>query len=411
MMPVRLLYDVSVIGAAMTYETSKTGVYRVVIELLQELEKREDVKIQLSQTALPQFLNTTRKFLKKENYPYSLSNELKYPLPHHILGRGKRVLKKVYNVLGIDNDSIIYDEEIYANADIFHSPFYKIPDELKEYKHLSRCITIHDLIPILYSDIHHKQKEMEETLASIGNDHVICVSENTKNDLLNYDTGLKPDKVFVSHPAADQNTFYPCNNRDKFKLVKQKYGIPDNYFLSLCTLEPRKNLARLVRCFYNFIREYKINDLSLVLVGSKGWQFDDIFYEINQTEKLRNKIIVTGHVPDSELATIYSNAHSFYYLSLYEGFGLPPLEAMQCGVATVTSNRSSLPEVAGDAAVLVDPADEDQICDVMFKLYNNSDVKTLYQQKGRERAMEFSWAKTAQEHGNIYRTILENDTW
>ena len=410
MMPVRLMYDVSVIGAAMTYETSKTGVYRVVIELLRELEKREDVEIQLSNTSLPQFLNTTKKFIKKKGYPYQLSNELKYPLPHHLLGRGKRILKKIYSTLGINNDSIIYDDQLYKNTDIFHSPFYKIPDELKEYKHLSRCITIHDLIPILYSDIHHKKGEMEETLLSIGDDYVICVSENTKNDLLNYDKTLNPDKVFVSYPAADQNIFYPCNNKDKFRKLKKKYGIPDNYFLTLCTLEPRKNLARLIRCFHDFISEYKVDELSLVLVGSKGWQFDDIFYEMNHSEELRNKIIVTGHIPDEDLAAIYSNAHSFYYLSLYEGFGLHPLEAMQCGVATVTSNRSSLPEVVKDAAILVDPIDEDQICDVMHKLYNQSELRKLYQRKGRMRATEFSWANTAQEHVNIYRSIIENDS-
>lgn len=410
MMPVRLMYDVSVIGAAMTYETSKTGVYRVVIELLRELGKHEEVDIQLSNTALPQFLNTTKKFLKKEEYPYLLSNKLRYPLPHHVLGRGKRILKKIYDILGIDSDSIIYDEELYANADVFHSPFYKIPDELKGYKNLSRCITIHDLIPILYSDIHHKKGEMEESLLSIGDDYVICVSESTKNDLLNYDQSLNPDKIFVSYPAADQNTFYPCNNKDKFKKLKEKYGIPDNYILSLCTLEPRKNLARLIRCFHDFITENKIDDLSLVLVGSKGWQFDDIFHEINHSEKLRNKIIVTGYVPDNDLSTIYSNAQSFYYISLYEGFGLPPLEAMQCGVATVTSNRSSLPEVAGDAAILVDPTDEDQICDVMYKLYNQSELRKLYQRKGKLRATKFSWTKTAQEHVNIYREIIESDS-
>lgn len=405
-MKIKLMYDISVVGISMSYNTSRTGIYRVVAELLKELDKNEELSIEFSNTGVTRYLKNTRKFLQDEGFTQKLNNKLIYPLPDKIFGRGRRKLSLLYGLIGIDINLISYNEGAFEEADIFHTPFYKIPDQAKKFSNLKRCITIHDLVPILYPDLHNKRQETEDVISSIGNDYAICVSENTRNDLLNYDQKLHPDNVFVSHLAADSEKFYRCTDSEKFKTIKNKYGLPENYFLSLCTLEPRKNLDRLIRCFNMFIEEHHIDDLSLVLAGSSGWKFDKIFDEIKNSEKLRDHIVVTGWVPDEDLASIYSNAHSFYYLSQYEGFGLPPLEAMQCGVATVTSNVSSLPEVVGDAAVTVDPFSNDEICSAMYKLYTQNEFRNNQKKKGLEQARKFSWEKTASEHVEIYKKIL-----
>lgn len=401
------MYDLSVAGIAMSNKSSRTGVYRVVMELLAELLKHQDLDIEFSNTEMTQYLKKTKRFLIEKGINSNLNNDLVYPFPGKIFGRGRRKLSLLYEFFGIDINLISYNTTAFEDADIFHTPFYKITDRVKEFANLKRCITIYDLIPILYPELHNQKKEISEVISSIGDDYAICISECTRNDLLNYDTSLNPDRVFVSHLAADPEKFYHCKDSEKFEAVRKKYNIPENYFLSLCTLEPRKNLDRLVRCFNTFIKQQKINDLSLVLVGGKGWKFEKIFDEIEHSEGLRDRIIVTGWLPDSDLASIYSHAHSFYYISQYEGFGLPPLEAMQCGVATVTSNTSSLPEVVGDAAITVDPFSDDEVCNAMYQFYFHNELRKSYMQKGLEQAEKFSWEKTGSKYADIYRKIID----
>jgi len=406
-MKINLMYDISVFGVAMSHMTSRTGIYRVVMELLNELQKSEEINLLLANTAEPVYLKKTKEFLIENGYEQRLNNELVYNLPNKIFGRGKRILRNLYSLLGIDLELIEYNIEAFKKANIFHTPFYKIPDDLKKYSKLKRCITIHDIIPVLYPNLHNKQHETEDIISSIGDDYAICVSENTKNDLLNYDSNIDPDSVFVCHLAADSDKFYPSEDLEKFKEVQSRYGLPENYFLSLCTLEPRKNLERLIRSFNKFVMEHHINDLSLVLVGTKGWQFEKIFEEIDCSKNLKDRIITTGWVFDEDLASIYSHAHSFYYISKYEGFGLPPLEAMQCGVATVTSNTSSLPEVVGNGAIMVDPENNDQICDAMYQIYTDSALKNELETKGLKQSEKFSWCKTTERHLDIYHQILD----
>lgn len=140
-------------------------------------------------------------------------------------------------------------------------------------------------------------------------------------------------------------------------------------------------------------------------MGAKGWDYDKIFNEYNNAQELKDKIIITGRVPDEDLASLYSHAHSFYYMSFYEGFGLPPLEAMQCGVATVTSNTSSLPEVVGDAGIMLSPDDDDALSQTMLNLYANENLRREYSEKGLKRSKLFSWKKSADELAVIYKKI------
>ena len=171
-------------------------------------------------------------------------------------------------------------------------------------------------------------------------------------------------------------------------------------------LYQEKNIAHLVRCFAQVIQEQNIQDLNLVLVGSQGWDYDAILQEISSQYTLRSRIIVTGRVADQDLAAIYSGAVAFVYPSLYEGFGLPPLEAMQCGVPVITSNTSSLPEVVGDAGILLDPTDVDALCHSIFKIYNQLSLREKMSAKSLEQAKKFSWERCTEETLDAYRTAL-----
>ena len=236
---------------------------------------------------------------------------------------------------------------------------------------------------------------------------VLCISHSTRNDLLNYlGNKINPDRAIVTELAAS-GTFYQSANKAYNRKVRQKHAIPDGpYILSLCTLEPRKNIEQVVRAFVALDAQENIRDLHLVLVGTKGWFFDKIFAEISNSAELKSRIIITGFVADEDLAAIYSDALFFVYPSFYEGFGLPPLEAMKCGVPVITSNTSSLPEVVGDAGIMVSPGDLDALCQAMLKIYTNPSLQQQMQEKSLERAGRFSWERCGNETVNAYKHSL-----
>jgi glycosyltransferase involved in cell wall biosynthesis len=236
---------------------------------------------------------------------------------------------------------------------------------------------------------------------------VICISESTKNDLCNYSSKIDPAKVFVTHLAAEPSMFYQCKDFNKINSVRNKYKIPEgSYMLGLSTLEPRKNLDHIIRCFAQVIQETKIQDLSLVLVGNPGWNYGKILEEISNHKLLANRVIVTGRVADEDLAALYSGAIVFIYPSFCEGFGLPPLEAMQCGIPVITSNTSSLPEVVGDAGIMLDPTNTDGLCQSMLEIYNKPSLREAMSLKSLEQAKKFSWDKCTKETIAAYKTAL-----
>jgi glycosyltransferase involved in cell wall biosynthesis len=221
-------------------------------------------------------------------------------------------------------------------------------------------------------------------------------SQSTKNDICNLAQGLDPKRVVVTPLAASEH-FRPCGDKARMEAVRLKYHLPpEPFFLSVCTLEPRKNLVHVIQAFGRLIEQEKISGLNLVLVGAKGWQYDQIFTESGATNVLKRRVIFTGYVPDEDLAPLYTEALAFLYLSLYEGFGLPVLEAMQCGIPVVTSDNSSLPEVAGDAGILLDARDQDALCAAVLSLYGNAELRAELRRKSLRQAARFSWQQCAQ---------------
>lgn len=167
-----------------------------------------------------------------------------------------------------------------------------------------------------------------------------------------------------------------------------------------------KNIDHVIRCFVRLVTEEQISDLSLVLAGMKGWDYDRIFAAIEGAPQVKDRIIVTGRIDDEDLAALYSGALAFAYLSHYEGFGLPLLEAMQCGVPVITSNTSSLPEVAGNAGIMLDPTDADGLTHALLVLFQNEDIRNLMVQKSLARAQHFSWKRCAEDTIVAYKQAL-----
>jgi glycosyltransferase involved in cell wall biosynthesis len=196
--------------------------------------------------------------------------------------------------------------------------------------------------------------------------------------------------------AAGDN-FYHEKDKNKIKQVCKKYNIPTDkkYVFSLCTLEPRKNLIRSVKTFIEFIKKNKINDMVFVLGGAHWDEFiGKLESEIKDLGKYKNKIIRAGYIDDEDLAALYSGAEFFVYTSQYEGFGLPPLEAMQCGTPVITSNNSSLPEVVGDAGIMIDWDSDEQHIAAYEKYYFDEKYREKMAKKGLTRSRQFSWKNT-----------------
>ena len=265
-------------------------------------------------------------------------------------------------------------------------------------------ITVHDLTPILYPKEHKFGKYIlykllfPRTLTTA--DKIIAVSYNTKQDLIKY--FKVPDKqIKVIHEAANE-IFQPLD-KETIQNFKTKYNLNFPFILYVGTLEPRKNIPILIKAFYN-LKKYNL-PYKLVIAGKKGWNYKSIFKTIEKLN-LQDDVIFTGYVPDEDLPALYNSADLFVYPSLYEGFGLPPLEAMSCGCPVITSNTSSLPEVVGDAGIMIDPYDIDGLASSMYKVLSNDELKADMVKKGLERAKMFSWEKTAKETLQVYANVI-----
>jgi len=235
--------------------------------------------------------------------------------------------------------------------------------------------------------------------------HIITVSDYSRRDIIET-YGIQPDRISVTHEAAAPQ-FAPVSDDRELERVRQTYGIDSDYILCVGAIQPRKNLGRLIAAYSLLRRTHSEGKLpKLVLAGKCAWLYDETLRTIKELE-LSNSVILTGYVPDADLPALYSGALCFVYPSYFEGFGLPPLEAMRCGTPVIVGNKTSLPEVVGDAGLLVDPFDVNQIASAMGKLINNSDLRSLLRVKGLERAKEFDWKTTARQTLAVYRKAFE----
>jgi glycosyltransferase involved in cell wall biosynthesis len=230
--------------------------------------------------------------------------------------------------------------------------------------------------------------------------HIIASSEATLRDLARF-YRVSPSRVTVVSLAAGCR--YRPRSQEEQVRVQRLYDLPQDYVLTVGTLQPRKNLARLLEAFGSIAAE--IPDAALVIAGAQT-SYGSELEQTAQQMGLERRVRFIGYVPDADLPALYSGATVFCYPSLYEGFGLPPLEAMACGAPTVTSNTSSLPEVVGDAALTVDPASVESIAVALRQFLQDTELRDTYRRKGLQRAATFSWQRTAQLTRGVYDRVL-----
>ncbi|MBI5753955.1 glycosyltransferase family 4 protein [Candidatus Peregrinibacteria bacterium] len=286
------------------------------------------------------------------------------------------------------------------NVDIFFAPSsYIIPSILPA--NIKIVLTVHDLVAFLYPNTHNKKATIIEKVllrhALRRAAHVCAVSENTRNDILqrfHYD----PKKIDVISCAAGEE-FQPIQP-EKLKDFIMKTNLPENFFLAVGTLEPRKNYLNLIKAFKEISDRFP--EYYLVIVGKNGWDYEEIHAAVKENY-LNKKVHFLGYLSNKSLVNLYSLARALVFPSFYEGFGMPPLEAMQCGCPVIASHTSSLPEVAGDAALLVSPESHRQIAEAMLKIIKDPALAIHLHEKGLQQAKKFSWEKSAKKLLRIFQ--------
>lgn len=258
-----------------------------------------------------------------------------------------------------------------------------------------------DLIPLIYPDDYYQDPAARRVYRSRVNrtartaDRFIAISNHTKRDLVDR-LGIDPQRITVVHLAPDER-FRPSNDHARREAVKAKYGLPSRYVFTIGGKEPRKNVQAAIQAFLEMPAELR-KQIGLVIAGP-SWRGNS--YEDSPKLNIRS----IGYVDDNDLPTLYGMADAFAFLSLYEGFGMPVLEAMACGTPVVCSNRTSLPEVAGDAAVVVDAEDTSKAADSLSSLLADSDMRTRLVEAGFAHARTFTWRKTAAEIFQVIRDV------
>jgi glycosyltransferase involved in cell wall biosynthesis len=265
-------------------------------------------------------------------------------------------------------------------------------------------ITVHDLAFLLYP--HFLTKESARYYGHIDEavrwtDHIIAVSESTKRDTVQH-LGVPEEKITVVYEAANP-IFRPMDREQARAQVRDRHGIDFPFILFVSTIEPRKNVPTLLRAVWQLKECYK-EDVHVVLAGGKGWLFEDAFAVVEELD-MDDRAHFVGRVSSEDLRCFYNAAEMLAHPAFYEGFGLPPLEAMACGLPVIVSNVASLPEVVGDAGLLVDPHDVDELTVSMWRVLNDSDLRHEMQEKGLRQAERFSWERAARETLDIYHLV------
>ncbi|MBN1593226.1 MAG: glycosyltransferase [Candidatus Coatesbacteria bacterium] len=287
-------------------------------------------------------------------------------------------------------------------TDVFHDPGYFLPIVSGGYKSV---VTVHDLVVYTFPQTNSKKYFWYmRQMTKIGvqkADLIIALSFHTKEDLIRI-LKVPESKVRVVYSATNEY-LKPVTDPAEIAAAREKFGIDGPYILCVNTIEPRKNLPRLLSAYHLLKTEMKLEH-KLVVCGMFGWLYGDVFTTIRELG-LEDSIIFTSYVKDEDLPRLYSGADLFVFPSLYEGFGLPALEAMACGAPVITSSSSSLPEIVGDAAIMINPYSIDELAEAMFGVLTDKKLRDRMRRDGLARASLFSWEKTASHTLSIYEEL------
>ena len=395
----KLLFDCTDLSFFYDNNGHRAGIFNVALNIYNELKKQNidltfvcDYKRYYFMKEIKEF--TDIKLLEEHNLINKIIGKLIYLTRNYPIRLRYAIL-----ILARFYDAFFYkkntkNKKQLEGFDAYFSPFTPPCREIQD-ANIKKFRMVHDTIPIIENGYPKSPKDWYYKIYNSlnTNDFYITNSQNTKNDLLKYFPNIPDSNVKVTYLGASNN-FVPQINNKK-----------DKYIFSLCTLGKRKNIIFLVKNFYKFIEKYQINDLKLVLGGGTWEKFKKTLNNnINNFDQ--DKIILTGYIQDEQLPHWYSNALFFVYPSLYEGFGLPVLEAMKCGCPVITSNVSSLPEVIGNAGIKINPTNDEELIEAMYKMYSNEFYRKLCTERGLIQANKFSWEKCTLELLEFIKTKI-----
>lgn len=428
---INLIFDALILGQANRANVSRGGIYRYASELIVALQRSKELKRVLPYCPDPLLAGSVHQELEhlEQRFNVSLKRDDQINANRPFQGRSnipvpsptlKRLLKPVYNrwikssfVRNQAKEKLEQAlQECAPSNTIFHTPFQSVPQEVRESALRAVAVTVHDMLPRIHPEFFTGEtiRMFDALLEQLKpSDHVICVSQSTRRDFLRFHPSTPENHVHVTHLAASPE-LQPVTDPATLQNLREQLSLreTDLVVLSLCTLEPRKNLTTLIDAFEKLLTSSNGSSIKLVLAGSLGWKTNAL------TERLRSSsaadcIVISGHIPDHQLASLYSLADIFVYPSVYEGFGLPPLEAMQCGTPVLVGNTSSLPEVVGDAAILIDPRSSMELQEGLSHLLGSEQRLQALRDAGLQRAAQFSWQKTAELTHNIYKLMIESE--
>lgn len=369
-------------ATALRDKPSGIGLYIYhLLDELNKLQEKEDFNLQIIYQ--PSVKNWLKGNLNAYQPLQKYSNLNCLPIPVSI----SHLLATHAKTIGSYFDRYLDSPELIHGTDHI---VYPLP-------HAKKVMSIHDLTFIKYPEFVNSRvktycKRVKECLK--WTDLILTISESSKQDIIEY-LEVKPEKIWVT-PLGSRYT--------KLPQIAPSLEHLKPYILFVSTLEPRKNIKSLITAF-NYLKKTQLIEHQLVLIGQKGWQYESIFEAI-KTSPYQQDIHHLDYLTDDQVANFYAQAEVFAYPSIYEGFGLPVLEAMTLGTPVVTSDTSSLPEVTGDAAILIDPHEPLQLAEALLQVISNPQLRQSLIEKGKERVKLFSWEKTAKETLNAYRTLL-----
>lgn len=426
-MKIDLIVDVSFIASLHERDKPVTGIGRVMAQLLSRLVTSSALDVSLvgcfegdsepietskkaqrwatqSHEYSARFCPTRPRLNRNMSWLYSWQFKLKERVNHSDPGKqsnGWRIGQFVgYRVLGLISRLISFelDRPAPSNRSVYLATYWPPPQWLPQ--KLPRVIILYDVYPILFPVMCDPvlTSMMKSLFRSLDakRDSVVCISAFTKDQFCKL-TKFPQDRVFVAPLAADSH-FKPTADTQRATIVRKRYGIEEfPYLLVVANPQPRKNINVAIEAFFEIAGDALHKDLRLVIAGNAnaGWGDDDLHSQISKRPEFAERVCRIGSVSEADLPVIYSSALLFIFPSTYEGFGLPVLEAMQCGTPVICSNTTSLPEVVDDAAILFDPQSPTQLAQAIRTLANDVAIRQRLSRVGKARATEFTWDRTA----------------
>lgn len=290
-------------------------------------------------------------------------------------------------------------EWLIGQVDLFHGPDFVLPPL---HPRTRAVVTVHDLsflhLPHCFEPALLDYLNSAVPRATARADWVLADSESTRRDAIEL-LGVPEQQTSVLYPGVEPR-FQPIQESAALNRVRAQYGLPQSFILSVGTVQPRKNYVRLVEA----CTQLDVEDVHLVIVGGKGWLYQELFDRIKELD-LQERVHMTGYVDDADLPALYNLAQVVAQPSLYEGFGIPIVEAMACGIPVVAANNSSLPEAAGDAGLLVDAQDSEALADALSRALIDSQLRRTMIERGLAQAGRFTWQKAAETLHATYQQI------